>query len=80
MAKSTGDAEKTYPLSLRLSKELESVINQEWKTGPFKDLSRSQFILYLLRLGVDEHLKRETRFRADAENDFASDATKHNSG
>ena len=42
-------------IKLRLTEELETRVDRAWKEGPMSELDRSQFILYLVKLGIGEH-------------------------
>lgn len=40
-------------LRIRLTLDLEERVNRAWKEGPHRDIDRQQFLLILLRRGVD---------------------------
>ena len=40
-------------LRIRLTLDLEDRVNQAWKEGPHRDIDRQQFLLILLRRGVE---------------------------
>lgn len=56
----------------RLSKELDARVDRAWREGALSDLDRQSFAIYLVKLGVEEHERRERlakSTREDAEGD-----------
>lgn len=43
------------PVRIRLTQDLEERIDRAWKNGPHRDIDRQQFLLILLRRGVEAH-------------------------
>lgn len=83
MGNSARDTKKTeQAIQIRPTEDLLARINKAWSGGPLKDIDRQQFFLVLLRIGVDEYLRREADSKssdADDSNNKQSpeDETKH---
>lgn len=63
-ARSTTKSDTQY--RFRLSQELDERVDQAWREGPLSELDRQDFVIYLVRLGIEEHERRERLTAAES--------------
>lgn len=67
MGQTARDTRKApQPVRIRLTLDLEGRVNRAWREGPHKDIDRQQFLLVLLRLGIEEYDQEKKRQKSNA--------------
>lgn len=68
MGRTARDSKKAdTPIKVTPTQDLEARIDRAWREGPMSELDRNQFILYVIKLGIQEHERIYADARREAE-------------